>query len=216
MHLVGQQHTTIHRQTHTTHNGGTVGDNGVTLWTQLVNNNTTTHNSHCVDHFGVVPTTHNIDRVDGVRDNVLLVLPSTHTETGTHNNNNTQQHTTEHGCSLEACERISHIFYVLLALFALESGQLISSQPLVHTTTHNTLCNTTTHNTLGRISQFSTTIIQSGRLRFNRRGASTPLWGVEACSPPSRRPNPIPAIPPYVVRTPHLHGAPTTEETVKL
>ena len=23
---------------------------------------------------------------------------------------------------------------------------------------------------------------------FNRRGASTPLWGVEACSPPSRRP----------------------------
>ena len=55
-----------------------------------------------------------------------------------------------------------------------------------------------------------------GRLRFNRRGASTPLWGVEACSPPSRRPNPIPAVPPYVVRTPHLHGALTTEETVKL
>ena len=51
--------------------------------------------------------------------------------------------------------------------------------------------------------------------RFNRRGAS-PLWGVEACSLPSRRPNPIPASPPYVVRTPHLHGAPTTEETVKL
>ena len=50
------------------------------------------------------------------------------------------------------------------------------------------------------------------RLRFNRRGASTPLWGVEACSHPSRRPNPIPAVPPYVVRTPHLHGAPTTEE----
>ena len=55
-----------------------------------------------------------------------------------------------------------------------------------------------------------------GRLRFYRRGASTPLWGVEACSPPSRRPNPIPAIPPYVVRTPHLHGAPTTEETIQL
>ena len=55
-----------------------------------------------------------------------------------------------------------------------------------------------------------------GRLRFNRRGASTPLWGVEACSPPSRRPNPIPTIPPHVVRTPHLHGAPTTEETFKL
>ena len=55
-----------------------------------------------------------------------------------------------------------------------------------------------------------------GSLRFNRRGTPTPLWGVEACSHPSRRPNPIPAFPPYVVRTPHLHGAPTTEETVKL
>ena len=31
-----------------------------------------------------------------------------------------------------------------------------------------------------------------------------------------RWPNPIPAIPPYVVRTPHLHGAPTTAETVEL
>ena len=69
------------------------------------------------------------------------------------------------------------------------------------TTTHNnTQHNNTTHNNLGR-------------LRFNRRGASTPLLGVEACSPPSRRSNPIPAIPPYVVKTPHLHGAPTTEET---
>ena len=27
---------------------------------------------------------------------------------------------------------------------------------------------------------------------------------------------PIPAIPPCVVRTPHLHGAPTAEETIKL
>ena len=53
------------------------------------------------------------------------------------------------------------------------------------------------------------------RLRFHRRGAPTPLWGVESCSPPSRRPNPIPATPPKVVRTSHLHGAPTTEETVK-
>ena len=55
-----------------------------------------------------------------------------------------------------------------------------------------------------------------GRLRFNRREASTPILGVEACSFPSRRSNPIPAIPPCVVRTPHLHGAPTTEETFKL
>ena len=52
-----------------------------------------------------------------------------------------------------------------------------------------------------------------GRLRLNRRGASTPLWRVEACSLPSRWPNPIQAIPPFVVKTPHLHGAPTTEET---
>ena len=42
---------------------------------------------------------------------------------------------------------------------------------------------------------------------------TTPLWGVESCSPPSRRPNPIPVIPPCVVRTPHLHVAPTAEET---
>ena len=55
-----------------------------------------------------------------------------------------------------------------------------------------------------------------GRLRFTRRGASTPLWGVEACSLSRRWPNPTPAIPPFVVRTPHLHGAPTTEETVEL
>ena len=53
------------------------------------------------------------------------------------------------------------------------------------------------------------------RLRFNRRGASTPLWGVESCSIPRRWPTQSPAIPPYVVRTPHLHGAPTTEETSK-
>ena len=33
-----------------------------------------------------------------------------------------------------------------------------------------------------------------------------------ALSPVGGWPNPIPAIPPYVVRTPHLHGAPITEE----
>ena len=37
--------------------------------------------------------------------------------------------------------------------------------------------------------------------------------GVEACSLLSRWLNPIPATPPHVVRTPHPHGAPTTEET---
>ena len=52
------------------------------------------------------------------------------------------------------------------------------------------------------------------RLRFNRRGAATPLWGLESCPLPSRRP-PIQAITPYVVRTPH-HPGPTTEETDKL
>ena len=43
-----------------------------------------------------------------------------------------------------------------------------------------------------------------------------PLWRVESCSLPSRWPNFIPAFPPFVVRTPHLHGAPTTEETSKV
>ena len=51
------------------------------------------------------------------------------------------------------------------------------------------------------------------RLRFNWPGASTPLWGVFSCSLPRRWHDPIPPIPPYVVRTPHLPGAPTREET---
>ena len=50
----------------------------------------------------------------------------------------------------------------------------------------------------------------------NMRGAATPLWRVAACSHPSRRPNPIPAITPSVVKTQHLHGAPTAKETVEL
>ena len=36
-----------------------------------------------------------------------------------------------------------------------------------------------------KIDPTTATLIQSGRLCFNRRGASTPLWGVQACSPPS-------------------------------
>ena len=76
---------------------------------------------------------------------------------------------------------------------------------------------TTPHSTRRHHATNNNNTIQSGEAPLNRRGASTPLWGVESCSHPSRRPNPIPAIPPYVVRTPHLHGAPTTEEsTVKV
>ena len=33
----------------------------------------------------------------------------------------------ERGCSVEACERISHIFYLLLALFRLEFGRYFLS-----------------------------------------------------------------------------------------
>ena len=33
----------------------------------------------------------------------------------------------ERGCSMEACERIAHIFYVLLALFRLDSGRYFLS-----------------------------------------------------------------------------------------
>ena len=51
------------------------------------------------------------------------------------------------------------------------------------------------------------------RLHFYRRGASTQLCRVESCSLPSRWPCQIPATPPYVFKTPHLHGAATTEET---
>ena len=61
----------------------------------------------------------------------------------------------------------------------------------------------------------ATTTQQSNlvRLRFNRQGASTPLWEVESWSLPSTWLNPIPANPPFVVRTPQLHGGPTAEET---
>ena len=88
-------------------------------------------------------------------------------------------------------------------------------QPLRNITNakqQQTQTTTTTKHNQRKTTTNTTTIIQSGEAPFlNRRGASTPLWGVEACSLPSRRPKPIPAV-----KTPHLHGAPTTEETVKL
>ena len=55
----------------------------------------------------------------------------------------------------------------------------------------------------------TTTIIQSG----------DPLWELKhalSLSLPISLPNPIPAIPLHAVKTPHLHGAPTTEETSKV
>ena len=72
----------------------------------------------CVDPLGVVPQLQFIDSVDGVRDGVLLVLPSV-----VHRDRYPQcfswlSMSWERGCSMEACERISHIFYVLVALFA--------------------------------------------------------------------------------------------------
>ena len=45
-------------------------------------------------------------------------------------------------------------------------------------------------------------------LAFPPRGASTPLWGIQSCSLAATWHNPIPAIPPYVIKTPHMHGAP--------
>ena len=51
------------------------------------------------------------------------------------------------------------------------------------------------------------------RLRFNRRGVITPLWGVESCTLPSRRSNSILTVPSFVVKTSDLHGVMTTEET---
>ena len=50
---------------------------------------------------------------------MLLVLPLLCTETGTHSAFlGVVVLGKERDCSMEACERISHIFYVLLALFA--------------------------------------------------------------------------------------------------
>ena len=100
----------------------------------------------CVDPLGVVPQLQFIDRVDGVRDGVLLVLPSV-----VHRDKYPQcfplagcvlQYIDKvvdvgdavapwgRGCSMEACERISHIFYLLLALFAWNLD-IISLSPLL-------------------------------------------------------------------------------------
>ena len=91
----------------------------------------------------VVPQIQFLDRVDGVRDGVLLVLPS-----GFHKDRYPQcfswsSMSWERGCSMEACERISHIFYVLLALFAWNLD-LISFEPLV-SGSHLSLCVATVH-----------------------------------------------------------------------
>ena len=49
---------------------------------------------------------------------------------------------------------------------------------------------------------------------FLPRGASTPFRGVESCSLPPVSGQPLTELfLPFVVRTPHLHEAPTTEET---
>ena len=77
----------------------------------------------------MVPQIKFIDRVDGVRDGVLLVLPSVvhrdmypqcffHPGCGCCSTLTRSSMSWERGCSMEACERISHIFYVLLTLFA--------------------------------------------------------------------------------------------------
>ena len=87
--------------------------------------------------FGVVPQIQFIDRVDGVRDGVLLVLPSVvHRDRypgcfffagfGVLQYIDKVVDVWERGCSMEACERISHIFYVLFAW----NSDLISSSPL--------------------------------------------------------------------------------------
>ena len=59
----------------------------------------------------------------------------------------------------------------------------------------------------------ATEVTYKNFLEGNTTGAATPLWGLESSSLPSGWPNPIPVIPSYFVRTPHLHGAPTTKET---
>ena len=50
-------------------------------------------------------------------------------------------------------------------------------------------------------------------MRFRREGPPPHSGGVESCSVPDTCHNPAPPIRPYVFRTPHVHGAPTTEDT---
>ena len=52
-------------------------------------------------------------------------------------------------------------------------------------------------------------------MRFNRQELPPHFGGMHSCSQPGTCNNPIPAIPPYVIRTPHIHGKPTMEETIK-
>ena len=64
-------------------------------------------------------------------------------------------------------------------------------------TDRNASVTTTTTNT--------TTINVSGEPPLQQAMRFHPLWGVESCSLPSRWPNSIPAVPPDVVTTAHLH-----------
>ena len=117
----------------------------------------------------------------------------------------------------------------------LDSLQLMSKQPQQQrinnqttTTTkqqqqpnnNNNNNQTTTNQTTTTATHNSNTQQQHNNNNNNNRRSSV-LTGEELhptlrsllMLSPKRVPNPIPAIPPHVVRTPHLHGAPTTEET---
>ena len=133
---------------------------------------------------------------------------TTNTQT-THNTAQTAQPAPQHNISTHTAPQHHH---------STTAAPHTAPQQHHNSTTHSTQQHNTAQHSNSSSSyniQHTTYSIQHnlGRLRVNRRGASTPLWGVESSSLPSRWPNPIPLVPPYVVRTPHLHGVRTTEET---
>ena len=65
-------------------------------------------------------------------------------------------------------------------------------------TTPSSLHPHTAHNTPDTTHNYNKNLI-TGRSVFFREQPPTPFRGVESCSLPSRRPNPMPAIQPYVV-----------------
>ena len=95
---------------------------------------------------------------------------------------------------------VSRVELVSMTVVAIASvGVDIHTHPAAsQTTTNNTTHPHTTHNNNNKFWRGS--LLTGGELNHALSQASGP--------------NPIPAIPPYVIRTPHLHGGPTTEETV--
>ena len=117
---------------------------------------------------------------------------ATTTATATTTTTTTSSTTTNYELRTTNCELLLLLLLLLLMLLLLLLLLLLQQQQQSHS----------------RDVPFS-----SATMRFRRDGPPPHYGGIESCSLAGTCHNPTPAIPPYVVRTPHAHGAPTTEET---